>query len=138
MPQQKPPRIRQRGVDEPDRERFTSKDLTRKQVIFYIFEDFFKGFFIFLSLFLDGAVVFYLYQEPFLYKLSQDLIVYGIPIYELYLILLSIFIDSFLLWLEIRYYLKLFGEEALKKRYETKSDREARKKRELEGNDGNQ
>lgn len=132
MPPQQRPRIRHRGAQNSSEERFTSKDLTRKQMLFYIFEDFFKGFFIFFSLFIDGTVVFYLYQEPFLYNLSHDVIIYGIPIYEVYLILLSIFIDGFLVYFEIKYYLKFFGEEAIKKRYEKKSDREERERKEHE------
>ncbi len=130
MPPQRRPRIRERGQGDLDEERFTSKDLTRKQIIFYIFEDFFKGFYIFLSLFVDGTVVFYLYQDPFLYNLSHHVLVSGFPIYELYFILLAIFMDSFFIYYEIKYYIKFFGEEATKKRYEKKSEKEAGKNKE--------
>lgn len=127
MPLLQRPQIRERGQTQEDEERFTSKDLTRKQIFLYIFEDFFKGFFIFLSLFLDGVVVFYLYQEPFIQNITPDVIVSGIPIYTLYVILLSIFIDAFLIYYEIKLYFKLFGEEAIKKRYQKKSDVEREK-----------
>ena len=127
MPLLQRPQIRERGQTQEDEERFTSKDLTRKQIFLYIFEDFFKGFFIFLSLFLDGVVVFYLYQEPFIQNITPDVIVSGIPIYTLYIILLSIFIDAFLIYYEIKLYFKLFGEEAIKKRYQKKSDVEREK-----------
>ena len=127
MPLLQRPQIRERGQTQEDEERFTSKDLTRKQIFLYIFEDFFKGFFIFLSLFLDGVVVFYLYQEPFIQNITPDVIVSGIPIYTLYVILFSIFIDAFLIYYEIKLYFKLFGEEAIKKRYQKKSDVEREK-----------
>lgn len=127
MPLLQRPQIRERGRTQEDEERFTSKDLTRKQIFLYIFEDFFKGFFIFLSLFLDGVVVFYLYQEPFIQNITPDVIVSGIPIYTLYIILLSIFIDAFLIYYEIKLYFKFFGEEAIKRRYQKKSDVEREK-----------
>jgi hypothetical protein len=127
MPLLQRPQIRERGQTQEDEERFTSKDLTRKQIFLYIFEDFFKGFFIFLSLFLDGVVVFYLYQEPFIQNITPDVIVSGVPIYTLYVILFSIFIDAFLIYYEIKLYFKLFGEEAIKKRYQKKSDVEREK-----------
>ena len=130
MPQPQRPRIRERDQTEEDEERFTSKDLTRKQIFLYIFEDFFKGFFIFLSLFLDGLVVFYLYQEPLIQSLTPDIFVAGVPIYKLYIIILSIFIDGLLVYYEIKLYLKFFGEEAIKKRYRKKSEIEKEK---LEG-----
>ncbi len=127
MPLLQRPQIRERGQTQEDEERFTSKDLTGKQIFLYIFEDFFKGFFIFLSLFLDGVVVFYLYQEPFIQNITPDVIVSGVPIYTLYVILFSIFIDAFLIYYEIKLYFKLFGEEAIKKRYQKKSDVEREK-----------
>ncbi len=122
MPQQQQPRIREKGQTEEDEDSFTSKDLTRKQVFLYIFEDFFKGFFIFLSLFLDGAVVFYFYQEPFIQSITPDVTISGVPIYTLYLILLSVFIDGILIYYEIKLYFRLFGEEAIEKRYRKKSE----------------
>lgn len=35
----------------------TSKDLTRKGLFFYIFDDFFRGFYIVGCLFLDGVII---------------------------------------------------------------------------------
>lgn len=134
MPQQRaPPRIRERGTIRDDEERFTSKDLTRKQILFYIFEDFFKGFFIFGSLFLDAAVVFYLIREPFTVNAEPHVSnILGFPIYQVYLIILSLFLDALLIYYEIEYYQRLFGDEAVKKRYEKKKDRERRLKLEEE------
>ena len=128
MPQQQaPPRIRERGSGDEDGERFTSRDLTKKQILLYIFEDFFKGFFIFGSLFLDVLVVTFLYMEPFAITAEPHVSrIFGFPIYPTYLILLSLFIDAILIHYQIEYYHKLFGEEAIRKRYEKKRDREKR------------
>lgn len=128
LPMRPHPPIRERGGEvEEGKERFTAKDLTRKQVLLYIFEDFFKGSFIFLSLFLDGLVVAFLYQEPFLTDLSPRLDpLLGFPIYSVYLVLLSVLIDSFLIYFEIKYYVKLFGDEAVKKRYMRKEDQKSK------------
>lgn len=122
-PQRVPPPIRERGTEEEDKERFTSRDLTRKQITLYIFEDFFKGSFIFASLFIDGLVVAYLYMEPFVQDISPHLsAIVGFPIYKAYFLLLSVFIDAFLIYYEFVYYHKLFGEEAVRKRYEKKKN----------------
>ncbi|MCL5783707.1 MAG: hypothetical protein M1476_07360 [Candidatus Thermoplasmatota archaeon] len=115
------PLIRERNAEE-EGERFTSKDLTRKQILLYIFEDFFKGFYIFLALFIDGLFVTYLYMEPFLDGISAHVtLVLGFPFFKIYLLILSFFLDAMLIYLEIKYYGKLFGEEAIKRRYTKKS-----------------
>lgn len=106
--------------EEEDKERFTSKDLTRKQVFLYIFEDFFKGFFIFGSLFLDGLVVLYVVRAPLVNEY------YGLSVLFQILTLLLVFtmipILVILVYLQRRYYMKLFGEEATKKRYRKKQE----------------
>lgn len=126
-PQQARPRVRERGSNKEDEERFTSKDLTRRQILFYIFEDFFKGFFIFGSLFIDVVLILYLVKEPFAINAEPHVSsLLGFPIYQVYLIVLSLFIDSILVYYQIEYYHRFFGEEAVKKRYEKKKDREKR------------
>ncbi len=122
MPQLQRPQIRERGQTEDKEERFTSKDLTRKQIFLYLFEDFFKGFFIFSFIFLDGVIVFFLYQEPFIQSVTPDVVVSGIPVYTLYIVLLSVFVDAILIYYEIKLYFRFFGEEAIARRYRRKSD----------------
>ena len=115
------PLIRERNA-EKEGERFTSKDLTGKQILLYIFEDFFKGFYIFLALFIDGLFVTYLYMEPFLDGISSHVTpLFGFPFFKAYLLILSSLVDAILIYLEIKYYGKLFGDEAIKRRYKKKS-----------------
>lgn len=117
-----PIRERDKEEEEEDRERFTSKDLTRRQIILYIFEDLFKGFFILGSLFLDGIIAVYVIQSP----LVSDY--YGLTllfkILTFLLISTMIMILTILVYLQRKGYLRLFGMDAIKRRYGKKEDKE--------------
>ncbi len=54
------PRAKVRELTD-ENEGITSKDLTKKQLVLYIFNDFLKGSYIIGCLFLDGLVILYLY-----------------------------------------------------------------------------
>lgn len=117
---------------ETEGERFTSKDLNRKQILLYIFEDFFKGFYILGCLFLDALVVTYFYMEPFLKQNEASFPhIFGLSILTLLILGASFVIDVFLIRYEIRFYLKLFGDDAIKRRYSRKKAEEDREKESL-------
>ncbi|MCL4447696.1 MAG: hypothetical protein M0Z77_03870 [Thermoplasmatales archaeon] len=54
------PRAKVREVADEDEE-ITSKDLTKKQLVLYIFNDFLRGTYTIGCMFLDGLVILYLY-----------------------------------------------------------------------------
>lgn len=98
--------VRERKDVDEDKERFTSKDLTKFQLFQYIFEDFFKGFFIFGFVFLDGMVLLYFIELPY--------VAFLIPV---------IFVVEFVLvYLEAKLYMKYFSEKAIENRYRKKKD----------------
>ncbi len=53
------PRAEVREVSEEEKE-ITSKDLTRKQLVLYVFNDFLRGLYVAGCLFLDGLVILYI------------------------------------------------------------------------------
>lgn len=75
------PRARVYEVGEEEKE-LSSKDLTRKQLVLYILNDFIRGFYLIACLFLDGLVVLQFYSfDPgnYLHRgiFSTDYVRYG-------------------------------------------------------------
>lgn len=116
--------IIERNLDDEDKEKFTSKDLTRRQFLFYIFEDFFRGMYLFCSVFFDLVVIL-----PFVpvFNFSYFGMIYryyfigGINLFLPYSIILTGFLETTAIYYERRFWIKFFGKEATEKRYEIKN-----------------
>ena len=86
----------------------TSKDLTRSELLKYIFGDFIRGFYIFGCLFLDGLIVARIYFIiPFSSYASSITKLYfsGTDLYAIYITLITILIGVIVVFYQIKYYL---------------------------------
>jgi hypothetical protein len=106
MPQQNKPLIRYK---EDEYKEVSAKDLSRKELLSYIFGDSVRGFYILGCVFLDGLVVGEAFQYiPGFYSINQDTGYYfsNFSIFAVYVILVSLFMDLILIFYEVGYYRK--------------------------------
>lgn len=101
--------------DELEKEKFTSKDLTKKGLFFYIFDDFFRGFYILGCVFLDGIIIpglrFLLpgggIELPFVIPSSLD------SLFTAYLVIMIVFLEFLFIYYEIVGFRKLWKKGTL-------------------------
>ena len=104
-------------TDEPalqDRE-LTSKDLTRKGLFLYIFDDFFRGFYLVGCVFLDGVLI---PSLRFILPYSGFNLLSIVPsslnlLYTVYVLMLIIFLELFLIYLEIKGFRRIWKKGSL-------------------------
>ncbi len=96
--------------EEEEKKEITSKDLTRKQLIRYIFDDFLRGFYLVGCLFLDGLIIAYLFRYipngPFLSRATNLYFSFGL--YDLYFILLIGLIEAVVIFYQGRMFRKIW------------------------------
>lgn len=88
----------------------TSKDLTRKELVRYIFDDFLRGFYLVACLFFDGLIVAYGFRYipggPFLSRAMN--LYFPFSVYDVYFILLTIFVEGLLIFYQGRTFRKIW------------------------------
>ncbi len=104
MPSKQKPLIIDRKSIEKE---ISAKDLTRRELYIYIFGDFIRGGFIFLSFFVDSMLLLYFTENiPFIERLNAIIYLFsGFSIYLIYATLLSFTIIILLIILEISFYM---------------------------------
>ncbi len=104
-------------TDEPnpqDKE-LTSKDLSRKGLFLYIFDDFFRGFYLVGCVFLDGVLI---PSIRFILPYSGFNLISIVPssldfLYTAYIVMLIAFLELFLIYLEIKWFRKIWKRGSL-------------------------
>lgn len=112
----RPQKVSYKGEDEElEKEGFTSKDLTKKGLFFYIFDDFFRGFYLLGCIFLDGIIVLGL---RFLLPGGGVDLPYVLPsslngFFTAYIILLIVVLEIILIYFEMVWFRKLWTKGSL-------------------------
>lgn len=112
----RPQKVSYKGEEEQlEKEGFTSKDLTKKGLLFYIFDDFFRGFYLLGCVFLDGIIV---PGFRFLLPSSGFELPYVLPssltgLFTLYIVMLIVFLELLLVYYEIVGFRKLWRKGSL-------------------------
>lgn len=101
--------------DLDEREQISSKDLTKKGLFFYLFDDFFRGFYIVGCLFLDGIIIPGL---RFLLPGGGTVLPLKLPstvtsLYTAYIIILVIFLEAVAIYFQARGFRKLWRKGSL-------------------------
>ncbi len=96
--------------EEEEKEEITSRDLTRNQLLRYIFDDFLRGFYLVGCLFLDGVIVAYSFRfipnGPF-YSSAANLF-FNFKIYDVYLIMVIAFAEAVIIFYQGRLFRKIW------------------------------
>ncbi|AKA48152.1 hypothetical protein IX51_02480 [uncultured archaeon] len=82
--------------EEEEKKEVTSKDLTRGQLIRYIFDDFLRGFYLVACLFLDGLIIAYMFRyipNGHFYSRATNLF-FSFGLYDLYFVMLIALIEA--------------------------------------------
>ena len=104
--------------EEEEYKDISAKDLTKTELIKYIFSDFVRGFYIVGCLFLDFLVLPQIYGViPFSKEIGQFSSAYlgGINLYGFYLDIVIVVLEIFFIWLEIKVYFKYFRKKTVNK-----------------------
>lgn len=99
----------------PQDKELTSKDLTRKGLFLYIFDDFFRGFYLVGCVFLDGVIV---PSLRFILPYSGFHLISAVPsslnlLFTSYVVMLIIFLELLLIYLEIKGFRKIWKRGSL-------------------------
>ncbi len=114
MPELK--KVSYKGEEEELRkEEITSKDLTKKGLFYYLFDDFFRGFYLLGCVFLDGIIIPGL---RFLLPSGGIGLPYVIPssltaLFTVYIAMLIVFLEILLIYYEIIWFRKLWKKGSL-------------------------
>lgn len=96
--------------EEEEKKEITSKDLTRGQLLRYIFDDFLRGFYLVACLFLDGLIIAYLFRYvpngPFLSRATNLFFHFGI--YDVYFIILIAFFEAIVIFYQGKLFRKIW------------------------------
>lgn len=112
----RPQKVSYKGEEEElEKEGFTSKDLTKKGLLFYIFDDFFRGFYLLGCVFLDGIIVPGL---RFLLPSGGVELPYVLPsslngLFTVYIVMLIVSLEILLIYYEIVWFRKLWKRGSL-------------------------
>ena len=112
-------KIRITEVEDKKKE-LKSEDLTRSQLLFYVFEDFLRGMFLVGGMILDVLVIF-----PFIPGTNYAYFVFpsytgffdGFPIYLVYAIIMVLTLEAGALYIEVKGWIRFFGRDAMERRY---------------------
>ncbi|MEM0156265.1 MAG: hypothetical protein QW597_06690 [Thermoplasmataceae archaeon] len=113
MPQQNKPLIRYK---EDEYKEVSAKDLSRKELLSYIFGDSIRGFYILGCIFLDGLLVGEAFDDiPGFYSINLTTGYYfsNFSIFAVYVLLVSLFTDLILIFYEIKFYRKRWPKKGL-------------------------
>lgn len=103
-------KISYKNETEPEDRELTSKDLTRKGLFLYIFDDFFRGFYLVGCVFLDAVII---PSLRFILPGSGFNLLSAVPgtinaLYTAYIVLLILFLEVFFIYMEINGFRKIW------------------------------
>lgn len=96
--------------EELAKKEITSRDLTKKQLIRYVFDDFLRGFYLVACLFLDGLIIAYLFRyipNGQFYSRATDLF-FNFKLYDVYFFMLIAFVEAVVIFYQGRMFRKLW------------------------------
>lgn len=96
--------------EEANKKEITSKDLTRKELMRYIFDDFLRGFYLVGCLFLDGIIIAYSFRlipNGAAYSKSLDLF-FNFSIYYVYVLMLILLVEAIVIFYQGKAFRKLW------------------------------
>ncbi|MCL4331846.1 MAG: hypothetical protein M1304_06215 [Candidatus Thermoplasmatota archaeon] len=102
-------------LDETEKE-VTSKDLTRKELLLYIFDDFFRGFYLVGCLFFDGLIIFQIYSyipDSSALGIFFNLALPKFNIFNYYIWILIVFLEITVAYLEAKGFRKIWPKDSL-------------------------
>lgn len=109
------PRYQPKLTDK-DESQISSKDITKFQLLGYIFGDFMKGGFVVTSLFIDVVLI----PEPYTYIPSFYLTNYtlsyyfgGFQLLSIFVLILIVFSELIIIYIEIKIYQKIWGKNVV-------------------------
>lgn len=105
------PRAKVYQIEEEEKE-ITSKDLTRKQLLLYILNDFLKGLYVVGCLFLDGLVILQLYSFIPMKDLDKSLFSNAL-VKEIFFSIVTLVLEIIAIYLEIKGYRKAWPKGSL-------------------------
>lgn len=111
MPQQRPKIVYREEEEFKD---VSSKDLSRSELIKYIFSDFIRGFYLVGCIFLDFLIIAQLYYLlPFSREIGYvfDFYFGGFNLYFFYILIIIISLEIVLIWAEWKIYVKHFRKK---------------------------
>lgn len=96
--------------EEEEKKEITSRDLTRKQLFRYVFDDFLRGFFLVGCLFFDGLIVAYIFRfipnGPF-YSRATDLF-FSFKLYDVYFFILIALLEAIVIFYQAKLFRKIW------------------------------
>ena len=105
------PRAKVSDVSEKQRE-LTSKDLTKKQLVLYIFDDFLRGLYLVGCLFLDGLIILHLISFiPFSYLGRVP--ISNTPVRDVLLGAVIAILEILIIYLEVKGFRRLWPKGAM-------------------------
>lgn len=96
--------------EEEEKQEITSKDLTRNQLLRYIFDDFLRGFYLVGCLFLDGVIIAYSFRlipNGSFYSSAANLF-FNFKIYDLYFLILIAFVEGIIIFYQGKLFRKIW------------------------------
>ena len=102
-------------LDETEKE-ITSKDLTRKELLLYIFDDFFRGFYLVGCLFFDGLIIFQIYSyipDSSALGIFFNLALPKFNIFNYYIWILIVFLEITVAYLEAKGFRKIWPKDSM-------------------------
>ncbi len=108
-------KVSYRDEPNPQDKELTSKDLTKRGLFLYIFDDFFRGFYLVGCVFLDGVLI---PSIRFILPYSGFDLLSIVPsslnlLYTIYVVMLIIFLELLLIYLEIKGFRRIWKKGSL-------------------------